>query len=47
LEDDLAKKLAQRPDPQELIKEHILQGISSYNVTYVPANEDPTVEPKE
>lgn len=29
LEDDLSKKLAQRPDPQELIKEHILQGILS------------------
>jgi hypothetical protein len=28
LEDDLAKKLAERPKPDELIKEHILQGKS-------------------
>jgi hypothetical protein len=26
LEDDLAKKIAQRPNPEELIKEHILEG---------------------
>jgi hypothetical protein len=26
LEDDLAKKLSERPKPDELIKEHILQG---------------------
>jgi hypothetical protein len=25
LEDDLAKKIANRPDPQTLIKEHILR----------------------
>src|ERR1700738_2915115 len=35
LEDDLAKKIAQRPNPEELIKEHILEGISRHGSYFV------------
>ena len=33
LEDDLAKKIAQRPNPEELIKEHILEGMALFHVS--------------
>jgi len=33
LEDDLAKKIAQRPNPEELIKEHILEGMALPHVS--------------
>jgi len=50
LEDDLAKKLAQRPKPDELIKENILQckspGSSGMGLTGV-ADEDPRKEPED
>jgi RPEL repeat len=49
----LAKKIAQRPNPEELIKEHILEG--TYTILLfrasvqrlIVADEDPTKEPKE
>ena len=47
LEDDLAKKLARRPDPTELIKEHILNCMIFSRFANGIVDEDPTKEPKE
>jgi len=51
LEDDLSKKLASRPVPEELIKEKILQRMYlNYRALIADvslADEDPTKEPEE
>ena len=50
LEDDLAKKLANRPDPQTLIEERILNRMISNLLMFLAniiADENPTEEPKD